>query len=180
MKKAVKNIGKIVCAYRLGDETETELRLIAEGLIRVGADGTYELFSLEAVNGTGEIARKGDYFKLSADGHPYPNDKEFFEANHRFLDGDRWEQIPKPLCIWTAEDELCPEIRFLQEYRGLVIDPDSAEKRYSAPLWGTVLSAAADAVIVFYGITRNADGTIADADFNFVARDEFERTYSLL
>jgi len=39
---------------------------------------------------------------------------------------------------------------------------------------------AADAVIVFYSITKDEDGTITDADFNFVARDEFDRTYSLL
>lgn len=180
MKKAVKNQGKIVHAYRLGDASETELRLLREGLIRIREDKTYELFSLEAVSGSGEIARKGDYFKLSADGRPYPNAKDFFEANHRFLDGDRYEQYPKPLEVWCAEDGLCPEIRFLQEHKGLVIDPSGGEKYFSAPLWGTVLSAAADAVIVFYGITRNDDGTIADADFNFVSREEFDRTYSRL
>ncbi|MBR5311978.1 MAG: hypothetical protein IKU40_03745, partial [Clostridia bacterium] len=176
MKKAIKNIGKIVYAYRLGDNTEIELRMIKEGLIRVSSDGSYELFSLEAVNGSGEIAQKGDYFKLSTDGHPYPNDKAFFEANHRQLDGNRYEQLPKPLEIWSSQDTLCPEIRFLQENKGLVIDPDSTDKRYSAPLWGTVLSAAADAVIVFYSITRDANGAVTDADFNFVAGDEFERT----
>lgn len=180
MKTAIKNLRKIVRAYRLGDESETELRLIREGLIRRSEDGTYELFSLEAVNGSGELARKGDYFKLSADGRPYPNDKDFFEANHRFLDGDRYEQLPKPLEVWCAEDGLCPEIRFLQEHKGLVIDPSDTEKRYSAPLWGTVLSAAADALIVFYSITRNGDGTITDADFNFISREEFDRTYSRL
>lgn len=180
MKKAVKNLRKIVHAYRLGDETETELRLIESGLIRVNKDGNYELFSLEAVNGSGEIAQKGDYFKVSSDGHPYPNTRTFFEENHRFLKDDCYEQLPKPLDIWTAEDEICPEIRFLQGHKGLVIDSESTEKHFSAPLWGTVLSAAADAVIVFYSITRNADGNITDADFNFVAREEFDRTYSRL
>ena len=180
MKQAIKKQGKIVCAYHLGDHSETECRLIEEGLIRPRNDGTYELFSLEAVNGSGQIACRGDYFKLSSDGHPYPNDKKFFEEKHRHLENDRYEQIPAPLDVWCAEDEIGPEIRFLLEHKGLVLDPSVPEKYFTAPLWGTLLSAAQDAVLVFYSITRDADGTITDADFNFVARDEFERTYSWL
>lgn len=180
MKRAIKNIGRIVHAYRLGDNTETELRLIREGLIRVNSDESYELFSLEAVSGHGEVCHKGDYFKISSDGHPYPNEKNFFEANHRLLDDGSYEQIPKPLDIWTSADEICPEILFLMEHKGLIIDPESTDRYFTAPLWGTVLSAAIDAVIVFYSITRETDGTITDADFNFVAGDEFRRTYSLL
>jgi threonine dehydrogenase-like Zn-dependent dehydrogenase len=89
------------------------------------------------------------------------------------------EILPEADVVW-----LCMQpkaiLRFLQEHKELVIDPSSTEKRYSAPLWGTVLSAAADALIVFYSITRNSDGTITDADFNFISREEFDRTYSRL
>lgn len=179
MRTAVKNKVKIVSAFRLGENTETERQLIETGLIRVHDDDTFELFSIETVNGKGEIARRGDFFKLSTTGEPYPNSAEFFLRNHRLLDDGQYAQIPKPLEIWTAEDEICPEIIFLQQYKGLVIDPDSLENRYSAPLWGTILYAAADAVIVFYSIEKDQDGTITDADFNFVSRDEFDKTYTI-
>ena len=47
-------------------------------------------------------------------------------------------------------------------------------------LWGTEETAAKDAVVVFYGVERDADGAIAKIDFNFVARNVFEQTYELL
>lgn len=86
---------KLVKAYRLGAATATEEELIREGAIRRLADGSYELFSQEAVNGAGEIARAGDHFKVdTVDGkwYPYPNSGRFFEANHRHLEGDSYEQ----------------------------------------------------------------------------------------
>jgi len=180
MRTAIKNLGKIVSAYCLGAESETELCLIQEGKIKRIDEDTYELFSLEAVNGSGEIAHRGDYFKLSSDGYPYPNTREFFEANHRHIEGDRYEQPPKPISAWTADDEMCPEIRFLTETKGLVIDPADEQKYFTAPLWGSLLSAAKDAVVLFYSITRDADGTITDADFNFISKNEFDQTYTWL
>lgn len=178
MRKAIKNQGKILTAYRLGDGSEAELRLLEEGKIRRTPDGNYEIFSLEAINGSGEIAYAGDYIKFSSDGWPYPNDRAFFEANHRRIDGDTYEQMPKPLDAWTAEDGMVPEIAWLIAERGLVISEKEEEKYFTAPLWGTMLSAARDAVIVFYRIDRDENGNITDADFNFVAKNEFDRTYS--
>jgi len=178
MRQAIKNIGKFVEAYRLGDGSETECRLLREGKIRRTPDGAYELFSMEAVNGKGQPARKGDYFKLSSTGDPYPNDREFFEANHRSLGENRYEQIPVPRLAWILGDEISPEMHFLIEKKGLVIDPDQPERCFSAVIYGSPLSAASDAVLLIYSVTRDADGTITDIDFNFVAKQEFDSTYS--
>ena len=180
MKQAIKNIGKIVCAYQLGAGSETEARLIRDGKIVRRDDGTYELFSLEAVNGAGEVAQKGDYFKLSSDGYPYPNDRAFFEANHRPLGGDRFEQLPQPLDAWTADDPICPEIAFLMREKGLILDESTPEKFFSAPLWGTQLSAARDAVLIFYSVDYDAQHEVTNADFNFIARREFDQAYTWL
>ena len=62
MRYAVKSKKKIVKAYRLGAGSQMEAQLIREGAIRRREDGSYELFSQEAVNGRGEAARTGDYF----------------------------------------------------------------------------------------------------------------------
>jgi hypothetical protein len=47
-------------------------------------------------------------------------------------------------------------------------------------LFGTLESAARDAVIVFYAIRRDDAGRITDADFNLVDREAFEQTYEWL
>ena len=72
---------------------------------------------------------------------------------------------------------MCDEIAFLMEEKGLVIDRQSRDRYFSAPLWGTTLYAARDAVIIFYSITRDQMGRIIDADFNFVERGVFGKTY---
>ncbi|MFQ9514724.1 MAG: hypothetical protein ACLRZ9_02745 [Eubacterium sp.] len=177
MKKIIKKQGKTVKAYRLGDNTEVEKNLIGNGKIRKKSDGNYEIFSREAVNGTGEIAKIGDYFKVDSKGHPYPNAKEFFEENHEQLSEDEYIQKPQPMDVWSADMEMCPEIEFLIKNKGLKLSPECPEKYFGAPLWGSYLNAAKDAYLVFYEITRDENGNIADADFNFVARDEYEKLY---
>lgn len=65
--------------------------LIEEGAIQRPPDGSYALFSQEAVNGQGQIAQAGDYFKVDTiDGRhfPYPNSREYFLSNHTHLGGD--------------------------------------------------------------------------------------------
>ena len=42
------------------------------------------------------------------------------------------------------------------------------------------LSAAQDATLIFYSVDRDADGTITDISFNFVAKPEFDARYTLL
>ncbi len=179
MRKAIKKRGKLVHAVRLGDGSATEERLIAEGKIVKRGD-VYEIFTRETAGEKGETAQSGDYCKIDTDGMPYPNEKVFFEQGHRHIEGEMYEQIPKPLYVWTAEDEICDELRFLQAHKSLRLDEENPESYFSAPLWGTVLTAARDAFLVFYSVERDANGSITDADFNFVAREEFDKTYSFI
>lgn len=177
MKRAIKKAGRKTEAYCLGTSSPVLDELIRQGKIVEKENGIYEVFSREAVNGSGEIARKGDYIKLDSAGKPYPNDGDFFRKNHRHIKDCIYEQIPEPVNIWEYGDDMCPEIRFLVKNKGLVMDEKNPEKFFCAPLWGSILSADKNAVIVFYSITCNERGDIADADFNFVAGDEFQKTY---
>lgn len=128
----------------------------------------------------GEMAEEGDYFKVDSSGFPYPNKKEWFEANHRHIDGDEYMQISKPVDIWEADMPMCEEIQYLLSTDRLHINVEDTANYFSAFLWGAPLAAAKDAVIVFYSVDRDEDGKIRDVDFNFVARDEFEKTYTVL
>lgn len=182
MYKVIKNKGKLVEAYQLGSDHAVIKELIENGKICDLGDGRYEIHSQEAVNGAvgGEKAAAGDWIKLDSKGRPYPNDREYFEANHRHIEGDTFEQLPKPLAAWDAKLERCPEVEFLVEKKGLIIDETSADRRYTVQLWGTTEAAAEDAMIVFYSISYDESGTVTDCDWNFVERSEFDRTYSII
>lgn len=183
MLKVMKKQGKTVKAYCLGTESPEIVRLIREGKIISLGSGFYELMSQEAVTGDsghGELAKAGDFVKLDSAGFPYPNDRDFFIANHRHISGDNYEQIPKPLFAWTIEEPMCPEIEFLLRENRLQIQEEYQNKCFSAILWGTLESAAKDAVVVFYDVTKDSKGSICDISFNFVARDEFEKTYNVI
>ena len=175
--RVIKKEGKRVKAYRLGDGSPVLEDLERRGLLLRRADGLWEIFSREAVNGGGQLAKTGDYVKLDGDGCPYPNDAAFFKENHRHAAGDEYEQLPKLLDAWSVEEGENDLICFLMAEKGLVLDPAHPERFFSAPLWGTLESAARDAVVVFYRVDRDGDGRVTDAEFNFVARSEFERDY---
>lgn len=177
MAKVIKNAGKMVQAYQLGAGSSMEQQLISEGKIHRIDDSTFELFSQEVHTGTGEVAKAGDYFKVDNAGFPYPNEKAWFETNHRQIDGDTYEQLPKPLEAWEATEPMTETVQWLVDNGKLDLDESSTEKFFGATLWGSYLTAAKDAVLVFYGVTRDEDGTITGVDFNFVARSEFEATY---
>lgn len=180
MRKAMKIKGKSIFAYRLGENSDMEKKLLREGKLKQYSNGIYEVFSREVISGPGEQACIGDYIKIDSNGFPYPNEKEFFMANHRHIESDRYEQIPSPVDVWFWEDGMCEEIQFLLDNKGLKINGKEESVYFSAPLWGTILSAAKDAAIVLYAVDRDADGKIRDADFNFVARDEFDKTYQFI
>lgn len=183
MKYAVKSKKKIVKAYPLGVGHPMEVALIEEGAIRLLPDGSYELFSQEAVNGHGQIAQAGDYFKVDTiDGKhfPYPNGRDWFLENHVHLSGDEFEQVNKPLLIWQSADEPIEEIRWLVDTGRLTLKPEDPAHFFNAFLWGADLSAAADATLVFYSVDRDASGAIVDISFNFVAKPEFEACYSMV
>ncbi len=175
-----KKTGKRVTAYRLGEPSEVLDALMESGKVKPLPDGTYEIFSQEAVNGHGEVAQPGDYIKLDSTGNPYPNSAAFFEANHRAAGNGEYEQIPQPLAAWDVNEPEGEEINFLIDEKGLTIREDDENAYFNAVLWGAPLSAAKDAVICFYSITRDKNGVITDADFNFISRAEFEKTYDIL
>lgn len=183
MKYAVKSKKKIVTAYPLGQGHPMETALIEEGAIRLLPDGSYELFSQEAVNGHGQLARTGDYFKVdTVDGrhYPYPNDREYFLSNHTHLSGDEYEQRNKHLLIWQADEERSEEVRWLVDTGRLTLNPQEPDRFFNAFLWGADLSAAMDATLIFYSVDRDENGAITDISFNFVAKPEFDASYSLV
>ena len=177
MKRIIKKRGRVYLAYRLGEDHPVIQRLMKEGKVVPLDDGTYEVFSQEAVNGRGQQAFSGDYIKIDTSGYPYPNRKEIFLENHIHLQGDEYEQIPKPYLAWCVEDEVCEEIDFLIQRKELVINLRNPDKTYQAPLWGCLESAKKDAHIIFYDIKRDEMGVILDIDYNFIARKEFEEDY---
>lgn len=183
MKYAVKSKRRIVKAYPLGAGHPMEALLIEEGAIRLLPDGTYALLSQEAINGAGQIARPGDYFKVDTiDGrhYPYPNEREFFLNNHTHLAGDEYEQVNRKLLVWQAGDDPIEELRWLVDTGRLTLKPQDPVRYFNAFLWGADLSAAADATLVFYSVERDGSGAITDISFNFVARAEFEDCYVLM
>lgn len=154
--------------------------MLREGRMVLREDGSYELFSQEAVNGSGELAQKGDYFKVDGTGAPYPNRRERFLSTHRSVQGDVYVQQSCPVQVWMAGDPETEEVRWLMDAGRLVLHPEDPEHYFQAHLWGTHLSAARDAVLVLYHLSRDKQGRLRDVEFNFVAAPEFERDYSLL
>lgn len=183
MFKVIKNKGKVVQAYQLGSDHQVLKELIAQGKIKKMEDGRYEVFSQEAVNGktgNGQVAETGDWIKIDSKGYPYPNKREYFEENHKYVKGDTYEQLPKPLRAWNADCKMCAEVMFLINEKGLIINKDSYEKFYSANLWSTLEVASRDAVIIFYNIVYDHNNKVVETDFNFVERGEFEQIYSII
>ena len=182
MRYAIKNRGKLVCAYELGTGTEMEHLLIEEGAIRREPDGSYRLFSQEAVNGKGQTAQKGDFFKVdTVDGrhYPYPNKRAWFLERHIPIGGDSYEQLALPIPIWMKGDPPYDAVDVLLADGRLRIDADSKDSYYNAMLWGASLSAAEDAVIVFHRLERDENGSPVNISFNFVERSIFARDYTL-
>lgn len=181
MLKVIKKTGKKVNAYRLGDESPMLKVLIGEGKIILHENGLFEIISQEIHDTQGELARSGDYIKIDSLGFPYPNEAKWFLQNHRKLsDNDEYEQIPKVLWAWTIDEPMCEEIEFLLNNRRLEINKSNLSEFFQAELWGTKETAGVDAIIVFYDIRYDLQEKIVDIDFNFVAKDEFDKTYDIL
>lgn len=183
MLRVKKKHRKIVQAYKLGTEHERLDQLIAEEKIIDLRNGSFEVFSQEAVkseSGHGQVAYAGDWIRLDGAGNPYPSKDEWFQDNMRQISDDDYEQIPKELMGWTADMEKSPEIEFLIREKGLKLDENSFNKYYSAILWGNLEAADRNAVLVFYSVSYNDDGVVTDAEYNFVERKEFDRTYDVI
>lgn len=169
-----------VQAWQLGAGSAKEAELLQSGKIKRRADGDYELFSREATGESGQLAKPGDYFKVDISGLPYPNDREYFERMHTRLPDGRYLQKPRTLLAWTAEEPPHEAIRFLLRQGLLQIHGDDPARYFSAALWGTLETAARDAVVVIHQVDRNGQDEIVGVTFNFVARDEFNRTYTVI
>lgn len=183
MLNVMKKQGRIVQAYRLGQPHPVLDQLMSNKQIVDLQNGSYEVFSQEAVKGGtshGQLAESGDWIRIDGAGYPYPSRDDWFRANLKHCDGDNYEQIPKQLNAWTADQPMCPEVQFLMDRKGLVLDECNPQKYFNATLWGTWESAEKDSVLVFYNIFRDESGSIIDIDFNFVERTEFDRTYNIL
>lgn len=182
MLRIKKKHGKIVQAYKLGEANIVLEQLIETGKIIDLKNGTYEVFSQEAVNsgsGHGQMANVGDWVRLDSTGYPYPSKDNWFRHNMRHISGNDYEQVSKELKGWTANMEICPEIEFLIHNKGLKLNENDYEKFFSAILWGNPEVADRNAVLVFYSISYD-DGAVIDAEYNFVEREEFNRVYDMI
>ena len=81
---------------------------------------------------------------------------------------------------WTAELPPSEELRWALEQGRLTLDEKDPAHYFRAELWGTVLTAPRDAVLLFYRIERDEKGRITDMDFNFVVWEEFTHSYRVL
>ena len=179
MPYAIKTVTKMR-AWELGTGSGMEKEMILCGKIIAHPDGTYELFSLEATEGKGQIARAGDFFKVDDQGCPCPNERGFFLENHRHLEDDWYIQDARPLKIWRLGDPECEELRFLLDSGILSVRPENKKRCFSALLWNTTETAPADAVIIFYKVERDPDGKISDVNFNFVDAGYFSSHYRVI
>ena len=164
-------------AFCLGQNSRMELEYISSGKVRPVGNGTYEVFSVEAKDGKGEIAHSGDYVKLDSNGNPYPNSSTFFERNCIQVGENQYRQISTPVEVWFADEPICEVVSYLLLNNRLQINEGDQEHYFRAELWGAPLSSARNAAVVAYSVSRNAAGKITDVDFNFVERSEFDRTY---
>ena len=162
----------------LGEGSDLERELLAHGLLsRDGED--YRVHSREAAGETGQLARRGDFVKLDAGGFPYPNARVDFLQNHRRTPAG-WVQIPVPCEAWAYGEPGSEALRWAREHGGLTLHADDPARFYRAQLWGAALSAPRDAVLVFYRIERDENGAITGVRYNFVAREEFDKSYRIV
>ena len=186
-----KKQNQIVYAFQLGNGSDAEKKLIADGRI-VPRGEQYEVLSRESTDGRGEIADKGDYCKVDEGGMPYPIRKAWFEAHHlplrEYLPVGAaagtavsaqsaeteygYVQIPEVLSAWMADDPEDEAVRTLLREGRLLLHPEDPEHFFEAELWGTRLTAPRNAVLVIYDL--------AEREFNFVDREIFEKTYDVI
>ena len=167
-------------AWELGAGSDMEKQLIENGKLIAHPDGIYEVFTKEATEGKGQIANAGDFVKVDTDGFPSPCERKWFFANHKHVEGNWYEQVAKPLKIWRKDDPESEEIKFLIDSGALNIHSEDLNKYYSAYLWGTMETAASDAVIVLYSVDKDEQGKIEAISFNFVEADYFKANYKII
>lgn len=186
MHKVIKKNCKQVRAWQLGAASEMEKSLRTNRRILLHEDGSYELASLESVQGGrgGEKAHAGDWFKVeekAGNFYPYPMTATYFNQNYRHIVDDEFEVIPKTLDAWFAEEPPCQEIQFLMRTGALAFNESDSENFFIAQMhWGSTLVAPRSSVVIFYEVKRTPAGEIFAADWNLIADFAFERDYLIL
>ena len=179
MAFAVKTVTRVQ-AWELGAGSGMEAEMIRRGKIVAHPDGAYEIFTLETKDGKGQMAKAGDYFKVDERGFLHPNRQAFFLSNHQRVEDDWYLQAARPLKIWRLGDPECEEIRFLLDKGLLSVHPEDEKRCFSASLWDTTETAAADAVIVFCRVEKDPEGKVSAVDFNFVDAGYFSTHYRVV
>lgn len=174
----VKKKSTLVRAYCLGENSATEKNLLAAGLLRRNADGTYAVFSQEAPT-QGQTAHPGDYIKIDSTGAPYPNERAWFLQNHTPLGRDRYLQKAPLLQAWTIDETLGDAAVFLLENDLLQLHSADPAHFFGAHLWGAYQTAPRDAVVIFDRIARQ-DGVVTAVDFHFIVAEEFALSYEVV
>lgn len=175
--RKVKKTNVYVRAFELGTGTDLEKELIANGKIIKHKD-CYEVYSTETTT-KGELASTGDFVKIDLANNPYPNARERFLNHHRHIEGYQYEQVPVILYSWQYGDEEDDVIKYLLDTGKLIINPDLDDTFYQAELWGTILRAKKNDIILIYDVKRDGD-LIENVDFNLIDRDEFDKTYEYI
>ncbi len=167
-------------AWEFGAGSDMEQKMISSDRIHEHPDGIYEVFTKEASEGKGQMAKTGDYFKVDEENYPSPCERKWFQENHQHIEDDWYLQTAKPLKIWRKDDGESEEITFLTGNGLLKIDPEDPDHYFSAMLWGTMETAHSDAVIVFYDVNRDENGKIVSINFNFVDAGYFKSNYRII
>ena len=168
-----------VQAFQLGRSCCLEQQLIRSGHLLPLQDGLWRIKTREALT-VGELVKTGDYIKIDRSGMPYPTEKDWFEANHTQLEENLYLQIAEPKIAWKGTHPIIPEIQFLLDRNLLIWTPGDPDQTFRAQLWGTLQTAAADAVVVLDRVETDHLEKIQAVEFHFVANDEFQTTYDIL
>lgn len=174
MAKVIKNVGQKIWAYKLGNNSDMEIRMINEGKIAYIGNDMYKIFSKQSSDKS-QTAKRGDFFKVDSFGYPYPTEHAYFLATHRRIDGDCYEQLPKSMDSWESTEAITAEVQFLIDHKGLKLSPEAPYRYFEVQ--GSRLTATANSVLIFTSIIRDENGIIIDADFTLVARKGFEAAY---
>ncbi|WP_288339211.1 hypothetical protein [uncultured Allobaculum sp.] len=166
-------------AYPLDEHHPKIRQLLEEKKLIQLPDGSFEVFSQETKGQAhGQHASAGDYIKIDGAGYPYPNTRDFFLAHHiPAAREDTFFQKPETRQAWQVGEPSNDLIEYLVKHGKLEIHPEDEDHYFQAQLWGTLETAAKDALVVIYEAERSEKQEILSVTFNLLTREEFEKTY---
>ena len=178
MAKVIEKKCKTVQACELGTKSEMELKLMKTGNIQFcrGMIPIYKIYS-QKDSGKREIAKKGDFVKIDEEGFPYTIHREYFLKNHSYIEENTYEELPQVYVAWESTEEITEEIQFLIANNRLRINTNNYEKFFLYKVNGNWINKAADAVIVFYDIRYDENGSIVSTKVDLIEREKFLEKY---